>query len=106
MEEQHPDWTITGLKVYRVEHRILLANQLSEGAHPDDAPQFFPYYQGDYDRDGRIKDEADRYLFWLLPIEKVKPEGGGKEGLVNYLKKQSGDEDAKEPLPPFKGEWN
>jgi hypothetical protein len=131
MEEQHPDWTITGVKVYRVEHRILTAKQLSEGAHPDDATQFYPYYQGEYDREGKIKDENDRYLFWLLPIDKVKsdqpkkikktelpaffrvgklpgpdePEEEHEPVLVNYLKFQSGDKDAKEHLPPYKGEW-
>ena len=131
MEEEHPDWTITGIKVYRVEHRILSAKQLSEGAHPDDATQFFPYYQGEYNRDGKIKDENDRYLFWLLPIDKVRaaqpkkvqktelpaffrlgkmsepeqPEEEHDEVLVNYLKVQAGDPDAEQPLPPYKGEW-
>jgi hypothetical protein len=129
MEEQHPDWNITGIKIYRVEHRILTAKQMSEGQHPDDAWQFFPYYQGEYDRNGRIKDENDRYLFWLLPIQKVRPlkkkgipqpelpaffrlriepeepEEEQGEVLENYLKFQAGDENAKEALPPYKGEW-
>jgi hypothetical protein len=59
---------VEGVKVYRVVHGILSPEQLDEGYRPLDPTLYRAYYQGEFDRDGNIKDPQDPFLYWLIPI--------------------------------------
>jgi hypothetical protein len=67
----HPDnkaMKVTGVRVYRVIHDILLPKDLVGGTDPTKLTTYRPYYQGEYDSDGRLKDPNDPCLYWLIPI--------------------------------------
>jgi hypothetical protein len=129
--EQHPDWHIEGVKIYRVRHQILWPNNYLENSpdniHPDSELTFFPYYQGEFDPEGNLQDPDNPLLYWLIPIMQVPRDNSEVQPqeqfpgfralvppkreptsykVVNYLKKHAGDEAAeKDMLPPFDGEW-
>jgi hypothetical protein len=137
MEERHPDWHIRGVRIYRVRHAILSASAYDPHSehylHPYSPVTFLPYYLGEYDRDGKLKDPDDPMLCWHIPIMRVPlqdtapsqtqaplpfraivpqaptpPPQEPREGeykIINYLKRHAGDQGAEEPLPPFDGEW-
>ena len=65
-----PARKVTGVKIYRVVHRILDPLEMAQGANPADEPLYFPYYQGEFDARGQLKDPKDPYLYWLIPILK------------------------------------
>jgi hypothetical protein len=83
-----PTQPVTGVKIYRVVHRILGADELSRGLHPLDPTTYLAYYQGDFEPDGKLKEtcmktgwtdsgydvlEQDPYLYWLIPILREPP---------------------------------
>jgi hypothetical protein len=73
-----PGKEVTSMKIYRVLHLITNLPQfrgydLSEGkkAMPVDAftpSLYLPYFQGEFDREGRLKDSTEPLLYWLVPI--------------------------------------
>jgi hypothetical protein len=67
---QHDDGVtpIDTIKVYRVEHRILLPTNLEMGERPYDPTTYLPYYQGEFDTDGQLVHPNDPLLYWLIPI--------------------------------------
>jgi hypothetical protein len=99
---KHPTDTtiaVVGVRIYRVVHQILTPKEMASGEDPTDLIHYYPYYQGEFTLDGRLKDPADPYLYWLIPIVKVPvPVGGGggfrvrigrqapqEEKVMNYL---------------------
>jgi hypothetical protein len=73
-QEEHPEATVTGVKLYRVVHQILSAPQLEEDADPNDPIYYLVHYWGEYDTKGRLKKPDDPFLYWLIPILKVRPD--------------------------------
>lgn len=94
--KQKPDARIKGIKVYRIVHQLINAWQFEQGMWPTDPVLFFPYFQGEYDTEGRLKDfhegapfiqwmgqgangkmqmqlekAQDPFLYWLLPIYRL-----------------------------------
>jgi hypothetical protein len=63
--------TVAGVKVYRAVHLILSPSDFAAGASVVDPTLFWPYFQGEFDRDGNLKDPNDPYLYWLIPIQRV-----------------------------------
>lgn len=59
---------VKGVKVYRVVHDVIEANKLQKGGDPFHGTSYWPYYQGEYDTDGKLKDDRDPFLYWLIPI--------------------------------------
>jgi hypothetical protein len=90
-----PGVEVTGVKVYRVVHQIILPQPFSEGMEPYDPTLYLPYYQGEYAKDGTLKDPhefhpdgslkklGDPFLYWLLPILKV-PKGAREDALQSF----------------------
>jgi hypothetical protein len=64
----NPGVAVEGVKVYRVVHNMLSAEQMDEGYRPLDPTFYAPYYQGEFDKDGNLKDPTDPFLYWLIPI--------------------------------------
>lgn len=88
---------VTGMKMFRVEHRIIEAPQFLKydnpedrramerdpsyhppapvargGASPYDPAVYAPYYLGEYSPDGALKNPNDPLLYWLTPVH-LKP---------------------------------
>jgi hypothetical protein len=59
---------VTGVRIYRVEHQIMVPKLFAAGTNPYDPITYLPYYQGKYDKDGNLLDPEDPMLFWLVPI--------------------------------------
>ncbi len=85
-DNRHPDASVavTGVKIYRVSHMMVQPDQLLAGKKPTDPELFLPYFQGDFDVDGNLKNPSDPMLYWLLPnitirhvSEPVRPAGQG-----------------------------
>jgi hypothetical protein len=63
-----PNRKITGIKVYRVVHRMMSPKETSLGLSPEKKWFFQPFFQGEYDADGNLKNPEDPYLYWLIPL--------------------------------------
>jgi hypothetical protein len=77
-----PHLQVTGIKVYRVIHNIINPNQLEQGLNPDDPTLYDPFFMGEFDKDGVMKNRTwerdlngnwgyashDPFLNWLIPI--------------------------------------
>ncbi len=72
---EDPAVAITGIKIYRVIHVMLGPGQFATGEDPADPALYLPYYQGEFDTAGNLKDPADPFLFWFIPILKVPRPG-------------------------------
>jgi hypothetical protein len=99
-----PEKKVTGIKVYRVIHSLLFPKQIVEGVQPDAEWLYGPYYQGEFDAEGNLKDPKDPYLYWLIPIAKepvhvsriggvflprLGHEAGEDEPVVNFLERHA-----------------
>ena len=72
-EGTDPNAGVKGVKVYRVVHSIITAAALADGVSPFAKNLDYPYFQGEFDSDGKLKDERDPFLYWLVPIT-LEPE--------------------------------
>jgi hypothetical protein len=86
--------TVTGIKMFRVEHRIIEAPQFLEFDDPEESlarqrdpsrprtmsikrgklspyhpAAYSPYYLGHYNTDGTLRDPYDPLLYWLTPVQ-------------------------------------
>jgi hypothetical protein len=101
-----PQQKVTGIRVYRVVHALLTPKEILDGVKPDAEWLYGPYYQGEYDADGRLKDPHDPFLYWLIPIfktpdaspSKLHPDREKDGGVINCL-----DRHIKPPWAPAGG---
>lgn len=115
--QKDPNLEVRGVKIYRVIHWMLAPNELADEGpgrqEPTDDWTYLPYYQGDYDRDGRLKDPEDPFLFWLIPIYRwprgmpmnsfgtnMPPRITGDYDVYNYLEKHARLGSTKEDKQP------
>jgi hypothetical protein len=72
--EPADDWELVGLKLYRVQHQILppemlaLGGQDGKGLSLYDPITYQPFFLGDFDTDGNLRDPQDPLLYWLVPV--------------------------------------
>lgn len=72
--EPGDDWVLVGLKLYRTEHTILTPELFSlpykegEPYKLYDPITYKPYFLGDFDTDGNLRDPGDALLYWLVPV--------------------------------------
>jgi hypothetical protein len=102
LRQPHPndaDAKPLAVRIYRVQHRILPAEALANGADPRDWIFFLPYYMGKYDTEGRLLDPQDPFLFWLLPILRENP-GDPHSRLKCYFLKHAKEADWIRETPP------
>jgi len=77
-EFARPGKEVTSLKIYRVLHLLTTYAQFrgydqieGQKAMPADVylpSLYLPYFQGEFDREGRLKDSTEPLLYWLVPI--------------------------------------
>jgi hypothetical protein len=69
-----PGRVVTGVKMYRLEHRIVQPPAFVAGMDPFDPVTYRPFYLGEYAPDGALVNPKDPLLYWLVPIV---PKPGG-----------------------------
>jgi hypothetical protein len=110
--ENKPDRAVIGVKFYRVIHQYILPAELVAGRDPNEKRQYWPFYYGDFDKDGNMKKECeersidmdtgqyrierhDPFLYWLIPFDNVArhAQGGDLEKAdSNLMRVQPGEE--------------
>jgi hypothetical protein len=82
-----PGNKLQSIKVYRLRHSIISPGLVAEGHSPLDKTTYIPYYQGEYDAEGKLLhaeyDPKDHHLiqvndpfrFWYMPIY-TRPKNG------------------------------
>ncbi len=68
----NPNSKVVGVKVYRVVHRLMTPQETALGIQPDKKWMYLPSFQGEFDADGKLKNDQDPYLYWLIPIVNTK----------------------------------
>jgi hypothetical protein len=76
-----PDVGIAGIKIYRVTHTILHPGLFAQGTEADDHTLYMPFFLGEFDRNGVLKNAEDPYLYWLIPI--LGPENIAVTSMLN-----------------------
>lgn len=103
--ESKPEREVTGVKIYRVTHQIIGPDQIARGMKANDPTLYSPYFMGEYDQEGKLKDPNDPFLYWLIPIIPATQwkSPTGKKGdlfrtpsteVVNFLLVHAGDTEA------------
>lgn len=59
---------IKGIRVYRVVHSIVQPGDFARGLNPRDPTLYAPFFLGEFDVSGNLKDPNDPFLYWLIPI--------------------------------------
>ncbi len=103
---RNPEARPVKAKLYRVTHRLLDPAEMvgPGGRDPMDPTTYLPYYQGEYDTEGKLTKEGqnDGLLWWLIPIvempEQQDPAFRPAPGVLpkamkikDYVKIQAGD---------------
>jgi hypothetical protein len=72
--KKHTEAPVKSVKVYRVTHIIVEGPDMADKLDPNFPNMFWPYYHGEFDRDGNLLDPDDPFLYWLIPYDlKAKP---------------------------------
>jgi hypothetical protein len=66
--DDDPSKKVDGIRIYRVQHNILRPKEIAQHKDPQDDTTYLPYFQGEFDTEGNLKDPNDPYLYWLIPI--------------------------------------
>jgi hypothetical protein len=83
-----PDRPVVGVKFYRVIHQFIDPGKYNAGLDPNARELYWPYYYGEFDADGNMKERCeerfidldtgqyrverhDPFLYWLIPIDYV-----------------------------------
>jgi hypothetical protein len=89
-----PDSPVKSVKVYRVLHMMLNAQEMGSGMSPEEPTKLLPVYMGEFDTDGELLDPKDPLLYWVVPIQ-FEQDGKGGSVIKNYVAVHAGSE------PPF-----
>jgi hypothetical protein len=63
-----PERKVVSVKIYRVQHNILSAQELNHGIKPDSRTTYYPFFQGEFTPEGELINPNDPFLYWLIPI--------------------------------------
>jgi hypothetical protein len=104
--EQKPELGVTGVKFYRVMHAFLGPGNLLAGTKPNDVETYLPFYFGEYDADGKMKETClrvnekngeityrDPFLYWLIPIDYVRKHAEGRNGMIPWGDPSKGEDE-------------
>jgi hypothetical protein len=69
--KEKPSVPVKSVKVYRVIHNIMTPAELAEGGDPRDKTRYTPFFQGEFDPEGKMLNPRDPFLYWLLPVVRV-----------------------------------
>jgi hypothetical protein len=103
-------WEVRGVKIYRTQHTIITPDQFVgfdsttnrrlDPWGPYNGSLYMPYYQGEFDPAGNLKDPQDHLLYWFVPIVPVRTppasrdeyerSGGFKQYFIDYVSVHAG----------------
>jgi hypothetical protein len=63
----------TTVKVYRLEHRNMPADQWSKKSDPYAPTTYRPYFLGEFDAFGNLLNPGEEMLYWMIPITLRQP---------------------------------
>lgn len=66
-----PGQAVKAVKVYRVTLQMLNPIDFVNRVSPFEQTMHLPYYMGEFDRDGKLLNEVDPFLYWVIPIMRV-----------------------------------
>jgi hypothetical protein len=103
-EEEHPGVTVDSVKVYWAVHTIPNPAPLAAGRDPAHLVMYMPYYQGKFDREGKLQDQpiyssyggfmnpekGDPFLYWLIPIF-IENVSDNDSAVLDYVRYHAGD---------------
>jgi hypothetical protein len=89
-----PNTPVKSVKMYRVLHTMLTAQEMGSGMSPEEPSKLLPVYMGEFDADGELLDPQDPLLYWVVPILRY-PDGKGGSVIKDYVGVHAGSE------PPF-----
>jgi hypothetical protein len=100
-EKAHPDVKVKDIKVYWAIHIIARPKPLAEGLDSGNPAMYYPYYQGEFDRDGKLLDEpyfdttgnlvkGDPFLYWLIPIL-IDDNRDSNSAVLSWVRRHAGD---------------
>jgi hypothetical protein len=95
--QDKPELRVTGVKFYQVIHQFLSAGLMAAGVKPNDNKTYWPYYCGDFDADGNMKETCfllddqdpqasyrDPFLYFLIPIDSLIKHAEGRSGMIPW----------------------
>jgi hypothetical protein len=103
--QNKPDLNVSGVKFYQVIHQYLGAGQLAAGDKPDDPKTYSPYYYGDFDAEGKMKETClqlddkgqvtyrDPFLYWVIPIDSLLKHAEGRSGMIPWANPDKGEDE-------------
>ena len=86
-----PGLTFKAVKIYRVVHVIPPFQPFVHLGIEARDPEFYrPFYLGEYNKDGRLMDEDDPFLYWMLPV--LRDDINDPQSAIrNYAMRHAGD---------------
>jgi len=112
--QNHPERSVLTVRFYRVLHQILQPGQVVEGLDPNDISLYYPFYCGEFDKDGNFTERCmkiwinsdgyfqwevrDPYLYWVIPAEFITRHAQG----ANLEKSNANMRRIPEPAPDSK----
>jgi len=104
-----PGKEVKSIKIYRVVHTTISLNlfrgfdpstgEALPGTSPYDPSLYLPFFQGEYDPNGRLKDSTEEMLFWYVPVLRSRklpaeglksPEYRFDKFYIDYVSKHAG----------------
>ncbi len=79
------------VKIYRVVHTIPPVGWFVQQLPPNDPTLYRPFYVGNYGADGKLIDDLDPYLYWMLPILRDGPHDDPDTKINDFCRKHAGD---------------
>jgi hypothetical protein len=71
---EHPTWEFKRVRVYRIVHQIPPSDLYLMGVEATDPEFYLPVYMGEFDERGKLLNEDDPLLYWMLPILRDPPQ--------------------------------
>lgn len=97
-----PGVKIKSLKIYLTLHRMLSQKEFANGWDPFDPSTYWPFFVGEFDIEGVLRNANDPMLYWVVPILPGPQHGYGQAGsetvdLRNYVKDHAGSDPLERP---------
>jgi hypothetical protein len=68
LDEERNVVPVKSVKVYRIVHQVISPQELAKGMDPMDKTKHVPHFLGEHNRDGKLINETDPFLYWYLPM--------------------------------------
>ena len=87
---EHPTWKIERVRIYRIIHRIPPSDLFLIGVEATDPEFYLPFYMGEFDAGGKLVNENDPLLYWMLPVLRDPPRNAFSQ-VRDWMRRHAGD---------------